>query len=201
MIYWRWIVDQMWTSFARRFRGRVDQVDKPSSTMVIFYFVCINKFRPHRQLRFLKWFRKRVNLSYKFKYRPHQVVRIEVQLDIENKVVLTLPNTWFRRTRIGITEYNLVGIFIECIQNLNFKLCIFIHVSSIQVMFPNWMGAIDFSSENVPRIEVSASSMDVRIVRYNVLLALITTSSYQPHLLIILEYGVVYIMKSLIVCV
>lgn len=62
------------------------------------------------------------------------------------------------------------------------------------------MGAIDFSSENVPRIEVSASSMDVRIVRYNVLLVLISATSFQPHLLIILEYRVVY-MKSLTVCV
>ena len=31
-------------------------VDEPSSTMVIFYFDCINKFRPNRQLRFLNGF-------------------------------------------------------------------------------------------------------------------------------------------------
>ena len=63
-------------------------------------------------------------------------------------------------------------------------------VYSIQVMFPNGN-----------RIEVSASSMDVRIVRYNVLLVLISATSFRPHLLIILEYRVVYMMKSLTVCV
>ena len=99
MIYRRWVVDQIiWFKCELRFQDDF-VVDRPSSTMVIFYFDCINKFRPNRQLRFFKWIRKRVNLSYKFKYRPLQVVRIEVQLDKESKVVMTLPNTWFRRTR------------------------------------------------------------------------------------------------------
>ena len=67
-------------------------------------------------------------------------------LDLEER-----ENEWISTIQWG-------EIFIICIQNLNLKLFIFIHVSNIQVMFPNWcFRTTMFLMYVLPKVSVSSA--------------------------------------------